>query len=94
MYYACGILEFGDEFLKGGENVTTKKRREKKKKRFVGPAMGKPGPTILHITRLFYFCIFQKNFYRNIFLVLGFTVLYPYRPAGGRQGAYRPADGR
>jgi len=53
LYYACGILEFGDEFLKGGENVTPKKRREKKrkkKKRFVGPAMGKPGPTILHIT--------------------------------------------
>ena len=46
------------------------------------------------LVRLFYFCIFQKNFYRNIFLDLGFTVLYPYRPAGGQQGAYRPAGGR
>ena len=35
--------------------------------------------------RLFYFCIFQKKIYRNIFLDLGFTVLYPYRPAGVRQ---------
>ena len=33
----------------------------------------------------FIFVFFKKN-YRNIFLVLGFTVLYPYRPVGGRQG--------
>jgi len=36
--------------------------------------------------RLFYFYIFQKKNYRNIFLVLDFTVLYPYRPAGGTAG--------
>ena len=34
----------------------------------------------------FVFFIFQKKIYRNIFLVLGFTVLYPYRPAGGGRG--------
>ena len=32
----------------------------------------------------FLFLYFSKKNYRNIFLVLGFTVLYPYRPAGGR----------
>jgi len=46
------------------------------------------GSSILS-TRLFYFYIFQKKFYRNIFLILYFTVLYPYRPAGGRQGLLR-----
>ena len=34
----------------------------------------------------FLFLYFSKKNYRNIFLVLGFTVLYPYRPAGGRYG--------
>ena len=42
----------------------------------------------------FLFLYFSKKIYRNIFLVLDFIVLYPYRPAGGRQGAYRPAEGR
>ena len=42
----------------------------------------------------FLFLHFSKKNYRNIFLDLGFTDLYPYRPAGGRQGAYRPAGGR
>ena len=32
-------------------------------------------------------------FYRNIFSISYFTILYPYRPAEGRQGAYRPAGG-
>ena len=42
----------------------------------------------------FLFLYFLKTFfYRNIFLVSYFTVLYPYRPAGGRQGSYRPAGG-
>jgi len=45
-------------------------------------------------TRFFIFVFFKKKIYKNIFLVLGFTVLYSYRPAGGRQGAYRPAGGR
>ena len=40
----------------------------------------------------FIFIFFEKN-YRNIFLVLDFTIIYSYRPAGGRQGAYRPARG-
>ena len=44
--------------------------------------------------RLFYFYIFQKHFYINIFSISQFTVLYPYRLAGGRQGACRQAGGR
>ena len=36
--------------------------------------------------RVFLFLYFLKKIYRNIFLVLGFTVLYPYRPAGGGRG--------
>ena len=39
--------------------------------------------------RFFIFIFFKIVFYRNIFLVLQFTGLYPYRPAGGRQ-APRP----
>ena len=35
------------------------------------------------------FIYFFKKIYRNIFSVLDFTVLYPYRPAGGRQGGGR-----
>ena len=31
----------------------------------------------------FIFTFFKKKIYRNIFLVLDFTVLYPYRPATG-----------
>ena len=34
----------------------------------------------------FIFAFFKKKIYRNIFLVSGFTVLYPYRPAGGGRG--------
>ena len=35
----------------------------------------------------FSFLYFSKTFfYRNIFSISQFTVLYPYRPAGGRQG--------
>ena len=34
----------------------------------------------------FLFLYFSKKNYRNIFLVLGFTVLYPCRPAGGGRG--------
>ena len=38
------------------------------------------------LRRGFFIFIFFKNvFYRNIFSVSHFTVLYPYRPAGGRQ---------
>jgi hypothetical protein len=43
-----------------------------------------------HPGRLFYFYIFQKKIYRNIFWFSKFTVLCSYRPVGGRQGAYRP----
>ena len=36
---------------------------------------------------VFFIFIFFKNiFYRNIFSISQFIVLYPYRPAGGRQG--------
>ena len=43
---------------------------------------------------VFFIFIFFKNiFYRNIFLISQFTVLYPYRPAGGRQGPRRRATG-
>ena len=34
--------------------------------------------------RFFIFAFFKKILYRNIFLVLGFTVLYLCRPVGGR----------
>jgi len=44
--------------------------------------------------RLFYFYIFQKKNYRNIFWFLKFTVLYPYRPVEGRQAPCRPPAGR
>ena len=44
--------------------------------------------------RFFIFIFFKIIFYRNIFLILQFTGLYPYCPAEGRQGAYRPARGR
>ena len=42
----------------------------------------------------FIFIFFENIFYRNIFSISQFTVLYPYRPAGGRPGACRPARGR
>jgi len=48
----------------------------------------------LIIRPFFIFAFFKEKIYRNIFLALGFTVLYPYRPAGGRQGAYRQAGRR
>ena len=34
----------------------------------------------------FIFIFFENIFYRNIFSISQFTVLYPYRPAGERQG--------
>ena len=40
---------------------------------------------------LFIFIFFENIFYRNIFSISQFTILYPYRPPGGRQGACRPA---
>src|SRR6185437_15645592 len=42
----------------------------------------------------FIFIFFENIFYRNIFSISQFTVLYPYRPAGGRQGACRLAAGQ
>ena len=39
----------------------------------------------------FIFIFFKNVFYKNIFLISQFTVLYPYRPTGGRQGAGRPS---
>ena len=36
----------------------------------------------------FLFLYFSKKNYRNIFLVLDFTVLYPYRSAGGGKELY------
>ena len=47
----------------------------------------------LGLDAFFVFAFFKKKIYRNIFLDSGFIVLYPCRPAGGRQGAYRPAGG-
>ena len=41
----------------------------------------------------FYFYIFKNVFYRNIFLVSQFTVLYPYRPSAGRPAPCRPPPG-
>ena len=51
--------------------------------------------TSLSVRSVFFIFVFFENiFYRNIFSISQFTVLYPYRPAGGRQGACRPAAGR
>ena len=46
------------------------------------------------LARFFIFIFLKIIFYKNIFSVSQFTGLYPYRPAGGRQGAYRPSAGR
>ena len=40
----------------------------------------------------FLFLHFSKKILQKY--IFGFTVLYPYRPAGGRQGAYRPTGRR
>ena len=58
------------------------------------PADGPVRSSCCYDGRLFYFYIFQKKNYRNIFLVSDFTVIYPYRSVGGRQGTYRPAEGQ
>ena len=56
---------------------------------------GRCGPlSCLIIQAFFIFIFFKIIFYRNIFSVSQFTGLYPYRPAEGRQGAYRPSAGR
>jgi len=52
-----------------------------------------PVPVVME-SAFFIFIFFENIFYRNIFSISQFTVLYPYRPAGGRQGACRPAGGR
>ena len=36
----------------------------------------------------FLFLYFYKKNYRNIFLILDFTILYPYRPVGGGRDLY------
>ena len=59
-----------------------------------GTLLGPDQKSLVSPSRLFYFYIFQKKIYRNIFWFSKFTVLYPYRPAGGRQGACRPVAGR
>ena len=59
----------------------------------VRESLGRADGPAFSVPRLFYFYIFQKYFYRNIFSISQFTVLYPYRPAGGRQGACRLAGG-
>ena len=56
-----------------------------------GPSPARPGGLR---GAFFIFIFFENIFYRNIFSISHFTVLYPYRPAGGRQGACRPAAGR
>ena len=38
--------------------------------------------------------LFKNVFYRNIFSVSHFTVLYPYRPAGGGRGPTTRQEGR
>ena len=45
-------------------------------------------------TRFFYFYFFISVFYKNIFSSWKFTEIYPGRPAAGRPGPDRPADGR
>ena len=48
-----------------------------------GPSPARPGGLR---GAFFIFIFFENIFYRNIFSISQFTVLYPYRPAGGRQG--------
>ena len=44
---------------------------------------------MLGVLASFLFLYFSKNnFYRNIFSISQFTVLYPYRPAGGGRDLY------
>jgi len=40
----------------------------------------------IHPGAFFIFIFFENIFYRNIFSISQFTVLYPYRPAGGGRG--------
>ena len=48
------------------------------------------GPRQRSDLRVFFiFAFFKKKNYRNIFLVLDFTVLYPYRQGGGRGATTR-----
>ena len=50
---------------------------------------GTLGPLVIIAMDAFFIFIFFKNiFYRNIFFVSEFTVLYPYRPAGGGRDLY------
>ena len=58
-------------------------------------ARGLLGPaSVTQVSVFFIFIFFENIFYRNIFSISQFTVLYPCRPSGGRQGACRPAGGR
>ena len=52
------------------------------------------GHAALKTSVFFIFIFFENIFYRNIFSISQFTVLYPCRPAGGWQGACRPAAER
>ena len=47
----------------------------------------------LYICVFFIFIFFIFVFYKNIFSILQFTVLYPYRPPGGAAGAAAPQEG-
>ena len=44
------------------------------------------GHAALKTSVFFIFIFFENIFYKNIFSISQFTVLYPCRPAGGRQG--------
>ena len=54
----------------------------------------RPKFSLRSIFVFFIFIFFKNIFYRNIFSISQFTALYPYRPAGGRQGACRPSAGQ
>ena len=49
---------------------------------------------LLKTKAVFYFFIFIFVFYKNIFLFLKFTEIYPGRPAAGRPAPGHPAAGR
>ena len=73
---ACQPKEAASAGVSGKEGRGQRRRTR-------GAAGGWAGTVELLLRRAsFLFLYFSKKNYRNIFLVLDFTVLYPYRPVG------------
>ena len=86
----CGCGD--DTGSKGAVSGTGEGNREDAA--FGSPQSEIDGPGRRGSWRLFCFLHFSKKNLQKYIFNSGFTVLYPCRPAGGRQGAYRPAGGR